>query len=116
MVQKEKHTKRLTAVFYSNAQNVEPVRAWLKALPANERKKIGIAIAIVEFGWPIGMPVCRSLGEGLYEVRVALDRKIARVLFSINDGEMFLLHGLIKKTQRLPQADLALAKKRMKEE
>jgi len=65
----------------------------------------------VEFGWPIGMPVCRPLGHGLYEVRTSLStNRIARVLFYVDtSGRMVLLHGFIKKTQKTPAEDLGLA-------
>jgi phage-related protein len=67
----------------------------------------------VDFGWPIGMPVCRPLGDGLYEVRSSLTQnRIARVLFYIDArGRMVLLDGFIKKTQKTPPADLELARK-----
>jgi phage-related protein len=90
------------------------VRDWLKALPSVEdRKRIGADIRTVEFGWPIGMPVCRPLGSGIYEVRTDLDQnRIARVLFYIDKkGRMVLLHGFIKKLRRTPDEDLDLAKK-----
>ncbi|MGH8317425.1 MAG: type II toxin-antitoxin system RelE/ParE family toxin [Steroidobacteraceae bacterium] len=65
---------------------------------------------------PVGMPLCRALGRGLWEVRSSLhSNRIARVLFCLHDGEMVALHGFIKKTQKTPAADLELAKKRMKE-
>jgi phage-related protein len=66
----------------------------------------------VEFGWPIGMPVCRLLSEGVYEVRSGLaQNRIARVLFYVDKkGRMVLLHGFIKKTQKTQQVDLDLAK------
>ena len=56
------------------------------------------------------MPVCRPLGQGIYEVRTALTRnRIARVLFYIDrKGRMVLLHGFLKKT---PGEDLALARR-----
>jgi phage-related protein len=70
----------------------------------------------VEFSWPIGMPLCRALGKGLWEVRSDLTRgRIARVLFCIHDGQMVLLHAFVKKTQKTPDADLELAIKRKKE-
>jgi phage-related protein len=70
----------------------------------------------VEFGWPLGMPYCRPLGHGLWEVRSDLTRgRIARVIFCIVDGEMILLHGFEKKTQKTPPQDIALALRRMKE-
>jgi phage-related protein len=83
----------------------EPVREWLRSLsPIEDRKQIGVDIKTVEFGWPVGMPVCRSLGDGLYEVRSSLTQnRIARVMFHIDArGRMVLLHSFIKKTQKTP--------------
>jgi phage-related protein len=81
-----------------------------------DRKLIGRDIQKVEFGWPLGMPYCRSLGDGLWEVRSDLtDGKTGRVLFCIASGRMVLLHGFIKKSQSTPMSDLRLARKRMKE-
>jgi len=92
------------------------VREWLLEVTPSDRRVIGYDIQTVEFGWPIGMPVCRPLGGGLHEVRSSLsDGRIGRVLFCIVNGEMVLLHGFVKKTQKTPPADLALAIKRMKE-
>jgi phage-related protein len=72
-----------------------------------------VDIKTVEFGWPIGMPVCRSLGDGLYEVRSNLSgNRIARVLFYVDvEGRLVLLHGFVKKTQKTPIADMELARK-----
>jgi phage-related protein len=68
----------------------------------------------VEFAWP--MPLCRSLGRGLWEVRSTLTQgRIARVLFCEREGRMILLHAFIKKTQKTPAGDLELAIKRKKE-
>ena len=90
------------------------MRDWLKGLPSDEdRKRIGEDIKTVEFGWPTGMPVCRPMGDGIYEVRTRLaQHRIARVLFYIDkQSRMVLLHGFIKKTQRTPAEDLELATK-----
>lgn len=108
--------KRLPAAFYQSSSGREPVREWLKALALEDRKIIGEDIKDVEFSWPIGMPLCRPLGKGLWEVRSDLTQgRIARVLFCIHDGRMVLLHSFIKKTQKTPGDDLELAIKRMKE-
>jgi phage-related protein len=109
----ERHGKRVPAIFFRTEAGGEPVREWLKELPSPEdRKRIGEDIKTVEFGWPIGMPVCRPLGEGIYEVRTTLvQKRIARVLFYIDKkGRMVLLHGFIKKTQKTPDEDLDLAR------
>ena len=108
--------KRLPAAFYCLSSGREPVREWLKALGDNDRKIIGEDIKDVEFSWPIGMPLCRPLGNGLWEVRSEITQgRTARVLFCIHDGRMVLLHAFIKKTQKTPAADLELATKRKKE-
>lgn len=93
----------------------EPVREWLRGLEPEDRKAIGEDIKDVEFSWPVGMPLVRSLGHDLWEVRCHLPRgRIARVLFCVDRGSMVLLHGFIKKTQKTAQGDIALALKRIK--
>jgi phage-related protein len=103
--------KRIPAIFFRTKAGGEPVRDWLKSLGRADRKQIGTDIMTVEFGWPIGMPVCRSLGHGLYEVRTSLsNNRISRVLFYVDKlGRMVLLHGFIKKTQKTPAEELNLA-------
>jgi len=88
------------------------VRDWLKSLVMEDRKRIGEGLKTVDFGWPIAMPVCRPLGDGIYELRTSLaQNRIARVLFYIDvRGRMVLLHGFIKKTQKTPGEDLELRK------
>ena len=108
--------KKIVAAFYRTPVGTEPVRDWLKALSSEDRGDIGQDIATVEYGWPVGMPVCRPLGRGLWEVRSNVsDNRIARIIFCIACGQMILLHAFIKKTQSAPQEDLALARKRMRE-
>jgi phage-related protein len=108
--------KRLPAAFYELPSGREPVRDWLLDLDAVDRKIIGEDIKDVEFAWPIGMPLCRSLGRGLWEVRSDLPQgRIARVIFCVHLEQMVLLHGFIKKTQKALPADLELAVKRMRD-
>jgi phage-related protein len=83
----------------------EPVRDWIKSLSADDRKVIGADIQTVEFGWPIGMPLCKSLGGGLWEVRS-----------NITDGRnLIIVNGFVKKTRKTPEAEIELARKRKKE-
>ncbi|MEM9421088.1 MAG: type II toxin-antitoxin system RelE/ParE family toxin [Pseudomonadota bacterium] len=94
-----------------------PVRDWLLTLSPEDRKAVGDDIRTAEFGWPIGMPLCRPMQshKGLWEVRTNLtSKRIARVLFCAHKGEMILLHGFVKKSQKTPQPDLDLAMKRMR--
>jgi phage-related protein len=108
--------KKVQARFYLSATGANPVRDWLVKLAPEDRKQMGHDIGVVEYGWPIGMPVCKAMGDGLWEVRSTLARRrIARVLFCFSGGELILLHAFIKKTPKTPPEELALARKRMKE-
>jgi len=109
----DRRVRRIPAIFYRTEAGGEPVREWLLSLPSREdRRLIGYDIETVEFGWPVGMPVCRPLENGIYEVRTDLGQnRTARVLFYIDKlGRMVLLHGFIKKTRRTPDEDLKLAR------
>ena len=104
----------LSVAFFRTTVGNEPVREWLKSLPRDERRIIGEDIKTVQFGWPLGMPLVRKLGKGLWEVRSRLPDRIARVIFTSGEGRMVLLHGFIKKSQKTPQEDLELARKRLR--
>lgn len=111
-----KRLKEIPVVFYRSSLGKEPVRDWLRDLPADDRRKIGVDLATVQVGWPVGMPLCRSLAGGLWEVRTSLpSHRIARLLFCVHEEQIFILHGFIKKTQKTPQDEIELAQKRMKE-
>ena len=105
----------LTVAFYQHETGNEPVRDWLVSLLRDDRKIIGFDIKTVQLGWPLGMPLVKSMGDGLWEVRSHLTgSKIARVLFFLDGHCMILVHGFIKKTQKTPMEDIELAKKRKK--
>lgn len=107
--------KKIVASFYRSPNGKEPVRQWLLELDREDRRIVGKDIQKVEFGWPIGMPYSRPLGQGLFEVRSSIsDRRIARVIFFIRRDRMILLHGFVKKTPKTPNQDLDLAVKRKK--
>ena len=109
--------KTFPAVFYRTAAGNEPVRHWLKAeLEDEDRRRVGRDIKTAEIGWPLGMPLVRSLKAGIWEVRTELlGGRTARVLFCAHEQQMVLLHGFIKKTNKTPKADLDLARSRMKD-
>ena len=93
----------------------EPVREWLKELPENERKQVGSDIKAVQFGWPLGLPLVDSLGDGLWEVRSRLPSRIARTIFFVRDDTILLLHSFIKKTRTTPSQELDIARRRKRE-
>jgi phage-related protein len=107
---------RIPVVFYQTPAGAEVVLDWLRGLDQADRNIIGQDLMRVQFRWPVGMPLCRPLGGGLWEVRSSLpSNRIARVLFFFTAGRIVALHGFIKKTQKTLDADLSLARKRMNE-
>lgn len=107
---------KIPLVFYRSGGGNEPVRDWLKALDRDDRLAVGLDLQRVQHRWPVGMPLCKSLGSGLWEVRTSLpSRTIARVFICFHDGELYGLHAIVKKTQQTPNEALILARKRMKD-
>lgn len=103
----------LGVVFYRTEAGNEPVREWLKDLKREDRRTIGQDVKTAQYGWPLGMPLIRKLEPGLWEVRSRVTQGIARVLFTVGDGVMVLLHAFVKKSQKIPQEDLRTARKRL---
>jgi phage-related protein len=107
---------KIPLIFYRTSAGAEPVREWLQSLDAADRNAIGQDLMRVQFRWPIGMPLCRPLGAGLWEVRTNLSgNRIARVLFFVQDERIGVVHGFIKKTRKTPSDAITVADRRMKE-
>ena len=99
-------SQKIPLIFYRTAAGSEPVREWLKGLDEEERRAIGMDLLRAQWRWPVGMPLCRPMGNGLWKVRV---------LICLYREHLVALHGFIKKTQATPDNDLATARKRQKE-
>jgi phage-related protein len=108
--------QKVPVVFYKTAAGVVVVREWLRGLPEADRNIIGRDLMRVQYRWPVGMPLCRPLGGGLWEVRSDLpSSRIARLLFCFNKGRLVVLHGFIKKTKKAPADEMGIARKRKDE-
>jgi phage-related protein len=108
--------QKIPLIFYRTAAGSEPVRDWLRGLDETERQAIGKDLLRAQWRWPVGMPLCRPMGSGLWEVRTELQtRRTARVLLCLYSEHLVVLHGFIKKTRSTPDEDLATARKRRKE-
>jgi len=115
-VAKAQGPQKIPLVFFRTSAGSEPVREWLKGLDEAERDAIGRDLLRAQWRWPVGMPLCRPMGRGLWEVRTDLPgNRTARILICLYQGHLVALHGFIKKTRATPDDDLALARKRQKE-
>ena len=109
--------KRVQAFFFATESGQAPVREWLMALDREDRRELGRNLMTLEFGWPVGMPLSRPLGQGLHELRVTISgNRAARVLFYVDRKQrLILLHAMTKASRATPRKDLALARRRMRE-
>ena len=109
-------TAEIPLVFYRTPTGADVVLEWLRKLPDDDRNVVGQDMRRVQFQWPVGMPICRPLGDGLWEVRSSLpSSRIARVLFCFTEGRLLALHAFIKKTERTPDAELQIGRRRKHE-
>lgn len=111
----------IRVLFFKTAAGNEPVREWLRGLPLEQRKAIGEDLMVVQFRWPLGMPLVRKLALDLWELRSTIPDGIARVFFTIwrnaatGNSAIIALHGFVKKSQKTPDNELATAKRRLTE-
>jgi phage-related protein len=109
-------SQKIPLVFFRTSEGSEPVREWLRGLPEAERQAVGKDLLRAQWRWPVGMPLCRPMGKGMWEIRTDLPTKrTARVFVCVYGKHLVALHGFIKKTRATPDEDLALARKRQKE-
>jgi len=107
--------RRFPAFFFRTEAGNEPVREWLRSLPREERRVIGLDLQRLEHRWPVGMPLSRPLGEGLHELRSNLPGgRTARLLFFAAAGELIVVAGFLKKTGKTPKVELDRARARMR--
>ncbi len=116
MLDDDSTTSKIPLAFYRTATGNEPVRTWLRGLDRADRLAIGADLQRLQYRWPVGMPLCRALGNGLWEVRTNLPGKtISRVIVCFHGGVIYALHGFIKKTRKTPDEELAIARRRKQE-
>jgi phage-related protein len=108
--------KPIPVAFWRSESGREPVREWLRSLHKRDRAIIGYDLRMLQFGWPIGMPLVRKLADHMWEVRSSLpSRREARLLFTASESQIVVLNGFIKKSQKTPPSELELARKRLRE-
>lgn len=100
-------------IVYYNASVQGSIDEWPAGIGASYMR---ILEQMVVTGPNLGLPYTRALGDGLFEIRAKGKEGIGRVFFGTQVGQRILiLHGYIKKTQRTPQKELKIARKRLKE-
>ena len=103
----------ISIVFFRLDSGREPVRDWLKEMDRDSRRAIGQDIKTLQLGWPVGMPLARKMGPDLWELRSQMRIGIARTFFTLYKGNIVLLHGFAKKSQKTPAKEISVAKRRL---
>lgn len=104
--------------FYKTPAGNDVVLDFIRQQPANDRRVIGEDLKVLELRYPVGMPLCKSLGNGLWELRSSLpSKREARLLYFYRSKTqaIMVVHGFIKTTRTTPKGDLKLATSRKKE-
>ena len=100
-------------ISYYNAKVEKEVLALPKKLLARYLRMTDV---MLEHGPHLGMPHTRSMGNGLFELRLKAQEGIARVFYcSVVKQNILVLHSFVKKTQQTPAKELEIAKTRLKE-
>ena len=105
----------LKAVFFENESGNQPVRDFILGLTREDRKEVGSDIFTVQKGFPLGLPLVEKLDTDLWEIRSHISDGICRIFFTIHQETMVLLHGFVKKSQKIPLKELKTAKGRLTE-
>lgn len=63
--------------------------------------------------YKLGMPYSKSLHKGLFELRITGNKHV-RIIYCFKNGKICLLSAFVKKTDKIPLKELALAEKRLK--
>jgi phage-related protein len=98
---------------YLDARGNNPVEGFIEALPVDDRASVRARITfLAEIGNRAREPLSKSLGSGLFELRV----KACRIFYCFKPGGVIvLLHGFMKKSQKTPRREMEIAQKRMEE-
>jgi phage-related protein len=103
----------MSVVFFQSSSGAEPVRDWLREMAADHRRAIGEDLKVVQYRWPLGMPLVRKMKPHLWELRSTTPSGIACVFFTVWEDRVVCLHGFIKKSARTPKNELATAERRL---
>jgi len=106
---------RKKAIYYEDERNSRPVEEFINELESKAKAKVLARIAFLEERWlELRRPYVDTLKDGLCELRVIFSGNQVRVIYAyMLKDYIVLLHGIIKKTNEVPQEDILKAKNRM---
>ena len=92
----------------------EKVKKFVGSLSNESEAELVSLIDVLErSNRPLVMPYSRSLGNKLFELRTAGEIQV-RIFYCFHKNTAYLLHGIIKKSQKIPKKDFDYARKMQK--
>jgi len=105
----------LKAAFFETENGNQPVRDFILECTREARKEIGSDIFAVQKSFPLGLPLVEKIDTDLWEIRSHISDGICRIFFTVCQETIVLLHGFVKKSQKIPSKETETAKKRLAE-
>ena len=98
--------------FYDKPDGTEPAKEFLLSLDTKMQAKVLRTVALLRDAGPsLREPYSKPLDDGIFEIRAKFGSDITRVLYFFVIGKKVILtNGFIKKTQKTPASEIALAK------
>ena len=103
--------------YYEKEDGTFPAEEFILSLDAKMQAKMFRELELLEtFGNELREPHSKPLGDGIYEIRAKVASDITRVLyFFVVNKKIILTNGFVKKTQKMPDSEITLAKKYRKD-
>lgn len=100
--------------YYETRKGERPTQEFIDNLDTRSKAKIARTIDLLErFGIDLGMPHVKHIKEELWEVRIRVGTNQYRIIYFLFIGKVFiLLHGFAKKSGRIPERELRIARSR----
>ena len=103
-------------VYFREASGRSPIETFVDGLAMEEKVETMVGVDMLRtHGILLGRPWAAPLGKGLWELRIRTRRQL-RILYFLHTEKTFvLLHGFVKKSRAVPQAEIQTALRRMKQ-
>jgi len=98
--------------YYSNSRGDEVVNNFISSLDISTRAKTMRMVDLLEtFGHQLSLPYCKKVSRNLYELRIR-GKNHVRIFYAFVGNEIIMLHGIKKKSDKLPKKYIELAQQR----
>ena len=92
----------------------ESLEKFIKDLQKPVIAKVLRTVDLLEkFGQKLGLPHSKKISNRLFELRISGKQEV-RIFYTFHKSQTFLLHGFVKKSQKIPQKEIKTAFQKLK--